>query len=90
MKWFNKWLVNKIDKAYRQQNKVEEVSTSTRHVDAEPILNFRIYNAQNGQILEFNTYDHKTDKNKNSLYIINKDEDIAEKVSKCVTMELLK
>lgn len=88
MKWFNKWLVNRIDKAYNQQTPVKDISI--RHVDAEPILNFRIYNAQNGKVLEFNTYDRSTDRNKNAIYIINNDDDIAEKISKCVTMELLK
>lgn len=88
MKWFDKWLTNRIDKAYSQQKPVEDVST--RHVDAEPILNFRIYSAQNGKVLEFNTYNRSTDKHKNAIYIINNDEDIAEKISKCVTMELLK
>jgi len=58
--------------------------------DTDPILSFRIYGAENGQVLEFNSYDRVKDRHRNSVYIINKDDDVAEKVAKCVTLESMK
>jgi len=58
--------------------------------DTDPVLTFRIYSANNGQILEFRRYDRKTDRNDNSTYIIEKDRDIGEYVSKCLSLEMLK
>ena len=94
-----KWLKNKIIKWVREdwdnENKkyaqlgVSPVSSDNRP-DKEPILNFRIYGAENGKILEFSRYDRVKDRNQVSMYIISKDEDISEKVSKCVSLELLK
>ena len=62
----------------------------TDHVEADPIISFRIYSAQNGKILEFSKYDRAKDRNDRSVYIINKDEDVAEKVGKCLSLELLR
>ena len=59
-------------------------------VDDEPALNFRIYNAQNGKILEFNKYDRKTDKNNKTIYIVEKDKEVIEYVGKCLSLELLR
>lgn len=55
-----------------------------------PVLNFRIYNAVNGQLLEFTKYDRKNDQNTSTLYLIEKDKELADYVAKCVSMELLK
>jgi hypothetical protein len=42
---------------------------------ADPILSFKIYNATGGKIVEFNSYDRKTDRAHNELYIITDEED---------------
>jgi hypothetical protein len=57
---------------------------------AEPAVSFKLYSATNGQVLEFSKYDPRTDRNDVSIYIIDKDKDVGEFVSKCVNLELLK
>jgi hypothetical protein len=67
------------------------VSTKeSNHIDVEPVINFRIYSAQNGQILEFSKYDRVKDRSDRTVYIINKDEDLGEKVAKCLSLEMLR
>jgi hypothetical protein len=61
-----------------------------RSVQDDPALSFRIYNAQNGKILEFSRYDRKTDRQERSVYIIEKDKDVTEYVGKCLSLELLR
>jgi deoxycytidine triphosphate deaminase len=95
-----KWLKRKIAEWAKEGNNIAydysrgekglvSVSVDNR-VDDEPVLNFRIYNAQNGKILEFNKYDRKSDRNDRSIYIVEKDKDVVEYVGKCLSLELLK
>jgi|Wag4MinimDraft_6_1082665.scaffolds.fasta_scaffold38201_2 hypothetical protein len=96
-----KWLKNKIIKWVREdweeerkKNGEKGILVSSRDVESspenDPIITFRIYSATNGKILEFRRYDRKTDRNDNSTYIVEKDRDIGEYVSKCLSLEMLK
>ena len=92
------WLKRKVIKWVREDwedarkesgislKSVEDVGTP----DTDPVLTFRIYSANNGQILEFRRYDRKNDRSDNSTYIIEKDKDIGDFVSKCLSLEMLK
>lgn len=79
------WLNSEEDRGVR----VYDPSLS-KSPDKEPVLNFRIFHAENGKILEFVKYDAAQDKRHVSTYIIGKDENLAEKVSKCVSVEMLR
>jgi hypothetical protein len=85
--WLNEPCENEISKGIG----IDIVSSrEIDRPDTDPVLSFRIYGAENGQVLKFNSYDRAKDRHRNSVYIINKDEDIAEKVAKCVTLETMK
>lgn len=90
-----KWLKRKVAKWVREiENDMPEVAVAGRPVEnspqSEPILAFKIYAAQNGQVLEFFRYDKLGDMRDNSIYIIDKETDISEYVSKCLSLEMLK
>lgn len=93
------WLKNKVIKWVRDDwNEVNEKNSITirsRDVEAQmcddnPILNFRVFSAVGGQVVEFRRYDRKTDRSDTSTYIIHKDDDFGEKISKIANLELLK
>ena len=90
MRWLKKRLRNWLNDS--DYNSVENPISirETDHIEADPVILFRIYSAQNGKILEFSKYDKVKDRSDRSLYIINKDEDVAEKVEKCLSLELLR
>jgi hypothetical protein len=95
MNWLKKkviqWVREDWDAEYKKNGAERAISVrDTDHVEADPIISFRIYSAQNGKILEFNKYDRVKDRSDRSVYIIGKDEDIAEKVGKCLSLELLR
>ncbi len=96
MKWFDKWFAKKCQEAWNNSRAEKSAVPSIVGIeydnrpDEEPILTFRIYSANNGQILEFRRYDRKTDRSNNSTYIIEKDKDIGEYVGKVLSLELLK
>jgi hypothetical protein len=90
MRWIKRKVRNWLNEPdYEGGGKVVSARESD-HVEADPIINFRIYSAQNGKILEFSKYDRVKDRSDRSVYIIGKDEDIAEKVGKCLSLELLR
>ena len=96
MKWLKRKLRNWVDDAREEPDMyIGNKITSSRDVeaqmcDAEPILNFRVFSAVGGQVVEFRRYDRKTDRSDTSTYIIHKDDDFGEKISKIANLELLK
>ena len=92
MKWLKRKLRNWIND---YDNEVSMKLTASRDVeaqvcDAEPILNFRVFSAVGGSVVEFRRYDRKTDRNDTTTYIITKDQDFGDKISKIANMEMLK
>ena len=94
-----KWLRNKVIKWVREDwdevNEKNSIAIRARDVEAQmcdtdPILNFRVFSAVGGQVVEFRRYDRKTDRSDTSTYIIHKDDDFGEKISKIANLELLK
>jgi len=97
MKWIKRKVIKWVREDWedvRKENSVVMVRASrdveANMCDAEPILNFRVFSAVGGQIVEFRRYDRKTDRNDTSTYIIHKDDDFGEKISKIANLELLK
>jgi hypothetical protein len=63
---------------------------STRDVNSDPTLQFKIYNAIGGKVVEFSRYDRKQDRSFHDIYIIGKNEDFGEKIAKIAMLECLK
>ena len=53
-------------------------------------MNFTLYHAQGGFVLECVSYDRQTDRRNSRLYIVRDDEDFAQQVAQCVTLESLR
>jgi hypothetical protein len=56
----------------------------------ERAIQFTVYNASGGRIIETRRYDRKTDRNTNGLYIITSEQDFGKEIDKIITMEHLK
>lgn len=65
-------------------------TVSTRDVNSDPTLQFKIYNAIGGKVVEFSRYDRKSDRHEHDIYIIGKNEDFGEKIAKIAMLEVLK
>ena len=97
MKWFKKmlWRWSYQGQELEEQNaKVSRLAVSSRDSEAvcgdDPILNFKVYSAVGGKVVEFRRYDRKIDRNDTTTYIITNDQDFGERISKIATMEKLK
>jgi hypothetical protein len=104
MNWFKRMVVNWVrddwDNARQEQDcyatpklsRGNTISTigGRASVDSEPTLQFKVYSAVGGKIVEFSRYDPRTDRQDRQIYIIGKDEDFGEKISKISTLEVMR
>ena len=96
MNWLKVLLKDWVNSAYDEPERYNTISkgigmsVSTREISTDPTLQFKVYNAVGGKIVEFSRYDRKTDRNDHQIYIIGKDEDFGEKIAKISTLEVLR
>jgi hypothetical protein len=53
-------------------------------------MNFTLYNATGGYVLEYRRYDKKTERQDTKLHIINHDDDLGEKIGQIISLEILR
>ncbi len=97
-KWFKKKFREWSKEAWYSEQNAEKMAAQIGTVDSvhggtldsEPTLQFTVYNAIGGKVVEFRTYDKNRDRRHHQVYIISKDEDFGEKIGKIATLETLK
>lgn len=103
MNWFKRMVINWVREDWEHARQVPDDcypttklsrgmnTVSTRgDIDSEPTLNFKVYSAVGGKIVEFMRYDRKNDRQEHQIYIIGKDEDFGEKIAKISSLEVLR
>lgn len=53
-------------------------------------MNFSIHQANGGYVMEYSSYDDKTDRNSNSLHIITSEQDLGQGIAHVITLEMLR
>jgi hypothetical protein len=56
----------------------------------ERAIQFTIYTANGGRVVETRRYERKTDRHTNGLYVITNDQDFGKEIDKIMTMEALR
>ena len=98
MKWFKRmvisWIRDDWDNVREEKMSSNKVGLAIRadsdSVESDPVLNFKVYSAVGGKIVEFRRYDRQRDRNEHQTYIITSDQDFGERIAKIATMENLK
>jgi hypothetical protein len=100
MKWLDNWILNR---AKRIRNRNETISSIDRLQTGISIsedrpsigssrhrMNFVVYRANGGVLVEINRYDERKDQHHCELHIVHPDEDLGAALGKIVTFESLK
>ena len=104
-KWFDKWFAKQIMKVLDNTNSndvdpgvpssysnskrgIGIVSNNTR-IDGNG-FNFTVYRASGGFVVQFSSYDIKTDRSDIKLTIVNQEEDLGQAIAHIITMEALR
>jgi hypothetical protein len=98
MKWFNKWFAKKCAEAWDSRHDSEAIPASTKaalirggHNSIESNgMNFTVYRANGGHVIETRSYDRHKDRNNMGLHIITDDKDIGDEIGKIITFENLR
>ena len=92
-----RWLKRKLAKWVNDYNNEPKIAreglvltADSDSVSSDPILNFRVFSAVGGRVVEFRYYDRKIDRNHTTTYIITNDQDFGERIAKIATLESLK
>jgi hypothetical protein len=59
-------------------------------LDCYPDLNFKMYRAENGYVMEVRQHDRKTERQTINLHVIGEDQDLGSAISHILTVESLK
>jgi hypothetical protein len=103
MNWFDRWLAKKVQKywnesreeklQYNSDVKMNIISTkhvSTRSLDVQPTLNFRLHHAENGWIVEVTCHDTRTDRHTTRMHLIGDDQEFDQAICQIITLESLR
>jgi hypothetical protein len=94
-RWLLKTLKNESVQEKESSNMLvgvgTQLSVGPQSIDQpERALQFTVYNANGGRVVETRRYDKKTDRNTNGLYVITNDQDFGHEIDKIITMEALR
>lgn len=59
-------------------------------IDSQPDLNFRMFRAENGYVMEVRQYDKRTDRHSHNLHLISDGENLGHSIAKIITLETLR
>ena len=99
MNWFKRMVVKWVRDDWENAGKQPEQDCyptpknsimGSRDIGSDVSLQFKVYNAIGGKIVEFSRYDRKSDRAEHQISIIGRDEDFGEKIAKISTLEVLK
>jgi hypothetical protein len=102
IKWFKQKIVNWVredwENASMRTNDNGLVPFPDRHVVTSSKgrrldqhgMNFTIYSANGGYVMEYSTYDPRTDERNNALHIIHSDTDLGQGIAHIITLEMLR
>lgn len=99
MKWFRRWFRKQVEQAWEDSKSVELVceqkvhsvgSRIGRNYEDPNIINFTVYSATGGKIVETIKYDSRAGREQVNRYVISEDADFSESLSKIVTMDYLR
>ena len=94
------WLRNKLQNFLYPQDVNEVVETKTHRgralisrgsqLDNRNGMSFTIHQANGGYVMEYSSYDEKTDRNNHNLHIITSDQDLGQGIAHVITLEMLR
>ncbi len=94
---FKNWLRHRLFNLLNEPTSIgmcKEVATNSTRTGLDynhnSPLNFRMFGAHGGTVIEFSKYDRKTDEHRTSIHIIPETADFSTEVAKIITMEQIK
>lgn len=88
MQFFYKWLRRKLENTHDLSCETIPETRSARIKSNG--MDFSVYRASGGYIVEYHRYDRKSDDREHKLHIITEDTDLGQGLSQVITLEMLR
>lgn len=104
--FFKRWMLKSVKEAVEQERRNEvnvvgapdiissrglKIGRQETAIDQpERAIQFTVYTANGGRVIETRRYDRKTDRHSNNLYVITGEQDFGREIDKIITMEALR
>jgi hypothetical protein len=95
IKWFKnkvtQWVREDWNNASKSESNLSSPSVikASRGIDQHG-MNFTVYHANGGYVMEYSMYDRKTDRRDTALHIITSDQDLGQGIAHIITLEMLR
>lgn len=92
LKFLEKWLHRIYSNKLHEKSEITSASkliTRSQSLESRG-MNFTLYRANGGYIIEHRVYDSKTDRSNNSLHIVTDEKNLGEEIAKIITFENLR
>ena len=90
MRWIYRWLDRKLRNTRNEIMETDKMPVASgRSIDSSG-MNFTVYRASGGHVIETRTYDRHKDRNNHGLHIITDDKDLGDEIGRIITYENLK
>jgi hypothetical protein len=90
--FFKRWLLGQVKPAHEYDSDGPQALVRESHSIDQPerAIQFTVYNANGGRVVETRRYDRQKDRNHQNLYIITSDQEFGKEIDKIITMEALR
>jgi len=98
--WFKQKVISWVREDWDNARPDKDVNMHTTGIGISPIskgrrldhngMNFTIHSANGGYVMEYNTYDPRTDERNTALHLITSDQDLGQSIAHIITFEMLR
>jgi hypothetical protein len=90
MGFLTRWFSRKVNNALAEDRIIRESTATDRSRLNSSGMNFSVYKANGGFIIEYHYYDRHRDRSENKLHIVTEDKDLGEELGKIISFETLR
>jgi hypothetical protein len=98
MKWLDNWILKRAKYLRNRDDAIVSIGRAEVSIKEDSAnigtsrhrMNFTVYRANGGMMVEYNRYDDRRDQHCCELHIVHPDENLGDALSKIVTFESLK
>jgi len=98
--WFKQKVVQWVREDWNKVRSGNDANVAQTGIGISPIspgrrldhngMNFTIHSANGGYVMEYNTYDPRTDERNTALHLITSDQDLGQSIAHIITFEMLR
>lgn len=92
--WFKQKVISWVREDWNKARPEVDVIATSKTISGLRLeqngMNFTLYTANGGYVMEYSMYDPRTDERNNALHIITSDQDLGQVIAHIITLECLR